>query len=69
MAWAAIVMFLVFFVEVPALFRHEMYRELLVFGFLWVLAFVYVSFTVLDVPLPTVVETVKYFFGWFHYYP
>lgn len=59
MAWVVAIMLIIYFIEVPALFRDKMYRELLCFGLLWVLAFVYASLVALDVPLPTVVEVLE----------
>lgn len=69
MAWLSAVMFIIFLIEVPALFRNKKYRELLYFIFLWVLAFVYAPLVALRVPLPTVVETLKYVYSLFNYFP
>ncbi|NMB36224.1 MAG: hypothetical protein GX989_08070 [Firmicutes bacterium] len=63
MAWLSAVMFIIFFMETPILFRSRMYRELLYFSLLWVLAFVYATLTVLRVPLPTVVEALKFIYS------
>ncbi|NLJ56111.1 MAG: hypothetical protein GX334_03555 [Firmicutes bacterium] len=59
MAWVAVIMLVIFFIEAPVLFRKKRYRELLVFSLLWVAAAVYASLVALDVPLPTVVEALE----------
>jgi hypothetical protein len=69
MAWVIAIMLVVFFLEAPTLFRKKMYRELLSFGMLWVLAFVYASLVALKAPLPTVVEALKYIYSRVNYFP
>lgn len=69
MAWVIAIMLVVFFLEAPALLRNKMYKELLSFSFLWMLAFVYASLVALKAPLPTVVEALKYLYNWVNYFP
>lgn len=63
MAWVIATMLITFLIEVPALVRNKMYRELLSFSILWVLAFIYASLVALKVPLPTVVDVLENLYG------
>ncbi|NMB40961.1 MAG: hypothetical protein GX996_03395 [Firmicutes bacterium] len=69
MIWVIAVMLVILLIEVPILFRSKAYRELLYFGFLWLLAFVYASFTALKAPLPTVVDVLQYIYSQVNYFP
>lgn len=69
MFWVIGLMLVILFIGAPSMFRDKMYRELVSFGVLWVLAFVYASLTALKAPLPTVVETLKFIYGLVNYFP
>ena len=69
MSWVIIIMVAVLALEVPAILCDKAHRELLCFSILWVLAFVYASLVALKLPLPTVLEVLKYVYSQVNYFP
>lgn len=58
-----IVMVLIALYEVPRLLRNRQYRTLVVFAFLWLLATVYGSLVLRDIPVPKPTELIYSFFS------
>ena len=59
------VMILIALYQVPRLIREEQRRTLLVFGFIWLLATVYGSLVLNDVPVPRPTDVICAFFDKF----
>jgi hypothetical protein len=60
-----LVMILIALYQVPRLLREQQRRTLLVFGFIWLLATVYGSLVLNDVPVPRPTDVIYAFFDKF----
>lgn len=58
-----IIMVLIALYEVPRLLRNRQHRTLVVFAFLWLLAAVYGSLLLSDIPVPKPTELIFSFFS------